>query len=64
MPLNNIGLVVAALAAEALDQPPKKRVKRATRDLQERLYNLCLARRDGAKTVQDVLNGVDHTIRF
>jgi hypothetical protein len=57
-------LVIAALEAESRDQPPKKRVKRASRDLQERLSNLCTARRDGTKTVIEVLKAVGHTIRF
>lgn len=57
-------LVIAALEAESRGQPPKKRVKRASRDLQERLSNLCTARRDGTKTVIEVLKALGHTIRF
>ena len=54
-------LVVAALEAELRGQPPNKRVKTASRDLQEKLYNLCVARRDGNKTVVQVLCGTGYT---
>lgn len=57
-------LVVAALKAESRGQPPKKRVKRESRNLQERLFNLCAARRDQTKTVIEVLDAVGYTIRF
>ena len=57
-------LVVVALEAESRGQPPRKRVRRATRDLQERLFNLCVARRDGQKSVPELLRGVGHAIRF
>ena len=57
-------LVVVALEAESRGQPPRKRVRWATRDLQERLFNLCVARRDGQKSVPEFLGGVGHAIRF
>jgi len=57
-------LVVVALEAESRGQPPRKRVRRATRDLQERLFNLCVARRDAQKSVPEFLRGVGHAIRF
>ena len=38
--------------------------KTASRDLQEKLYNLCVARRDGNKTVVQVLCGIGYTILF
>ena len=57
-------LVVVAIEAESRGQPPKKRVKKTSRDQQERLYNLCAARRSGTKTAIEVLKGVGHTIRF
>jgi hypothetical protein len=57
-------LVVLAIEAESRGQPPKKRVKKTSRDQQERLYNLCAARRSGTKTAIEVLKGVGHTIRF
>jgi len=66
--LNNLrkdtALVHIALEAEARGQPPRKRVRRATRELQERLQNLCIARRDGSKSVAEALRGLGHTIRF
>jgi len=57
-------LVHIALEAEARGQPPRERVRRATRELQERLQNLCVARRDGSKSVAEALRGLGHTIRF
>ena len=57
-------LVHIALEAEARGQPARKRVRRATRELQERLQNLCVARRDGSKSVAEALRGLGHTIRF
>jgi len=35
-----------------------------SRELQERLQNLCVARRDGSKSVAEALRGLGHTIRF
>ena len=49
---------------DALGQPPKQRVKRSTKDLKDQLANLCRARRDDMKTMQELLRGVAHTIRF
>ena len=57
-------LVSTAIEQESMGMPPKKRVKNATRILQERLGNLCKAKRDGTKNIEEVLNGVAHTIRF
>jgi len=57
-------LVVVALEVESRGQPPRKRVRRATRELHERLFNLCVARRDGQKSVPEFLRGVGHAIRF
>ena len=42
----------------------KKRAKRSTKDLKEQLANLCRARRDDMKTVQELLRGVAHIIYF
>ena len=53
-----------AIEQGALGQLPKKRVKRSTKDLKERLINLCRARRDDTKTMQELLRDVAHTIRF
>jgi len=57
-------VVHIALEAEARGQPPRKRVRPATRELQERLQNLCVARRDGSKSVAEALRRLGHTIRF
>lgn len=53
-----------AIEMEARGMPPKKRVKKATKELQERVHTLCRARADNAKSVQEFLRGVGHTIRF
>ena len=53
-----------AIEQDALGQPPKKRVKRLAKDLEEQLANLCRARRDDMKTMQELLRGVAHVIRF
>ena len=57
-------LAIAAIVAADGGQPPKKRIKKVTHDLQERLYNLCKAHRDGQKSTVDLLRAVGHTIRF
>ena len=49
---------------DALGQHSKKRVKRSTKDLKEQLVNLCRARRDDMKTMQELLRGVAHIIHF
>ena len=48
----------------ARGQPPVKRVRRVTRDLQERLHNLCRARATGEKTIEEFLRGIGHCIRL
>ena len=45
-------------------EPPRKRVKKATRALQLRLQRICVARRDNKKTVAQTLSAAGHTIRF
>ena len=42
----------------------KKRVKRSTKDLKEQLANVCRARRDDMKTMQELLRGVAHIIHY
>ena len=47
----------------------KRSIRRCRRgalpkDLKERLTNLCRARRDDTTTMQELLGGVAHTIRF
>ena len=58
------GLVNTAIMQDARGQPPKKRVKRSTKQLQERLLQLCQDRRDGRKSIEDTLRGLGHNIRF
>jgi len=44
---------------------PKKRAQKASNDLQERLFNLCDAKRDGSKTVIiQLLQAVGRIIHF
>ena len=49
---------------DARGQPPVKRVKRSTHQLQRRLRSLCEDRRDGRKSVAETLRGLGHCIRF
>jgi phosphoglycolate phosphatase-like HAD superfamily hydrolase len=57
-------LATTAIAQEARGQPPVKRVKRSTQQLQSRLLSLCVARRDNKKTATEMLEGLGHIIRF
>lgn len=57
-------LVAAALYEDARGQPPAKRVKRATVQLQDRLRNLCQQFRDETKSLKDFLRGIGHIIRW
>lgn len=52
------------LLQNARGQPPAKRVKRATLQLQRQLQTLCRERRDGRRSVADTLRAVSHTVRF
>ena len=52
--------VSTTLIQSARGQPPKKRVRRATQQMQDRLQNLCVARRDGKKSIEETLRGVGH----
>ncbi len=56
-------LVSLALLQEDCGQPPKKRVKRSTRQHQERLLEICIARRDGHKTIAQFLKAIGYCIR-
>ena len=53
-----------AIFQAARGQPPKKRVRRTTIQLQARLLQICEERKDGAKTVEEALCGVGHNIRL
>lgn len=57
-------LATTAIAQEARGQPPVKRVKRSTQQLQSRLLSLCVARRDNKKTATEMLEGLGYIIRF
>jgi len=45
-------------------EPPRKRVRKATRALQLRLQRICVARCDNKKTMVQTLSAAGHTIRF
>lgn len=57
-------LATTAIFQESRGQPPTKKTKRSTKDLQSRLRNMCAARNEGKKTVEETLQGVGHLIRF
>ena len=42
---------------------PKKRTKKVYTELQKRLFNLCLDRINGHKTIPEFLLGVSHNLR-
>ena len=52
------------LVQESRGQPPKKRVKKTSRDLQDRLKYLCTSLQNGEKSMEEFLEGVGHTIRL
>ena len=56
--------VATQLLQAAKGQPPKKSVRRATVDLQNRLQQLCHEFSEGQKTIEEFLKGVGHNIRF
>ena len=58
------GKVEIALFNDARGQPPKKKVKRATKDMQDRFSNLCQQYREGTKNLPEFLRGVGHMIRI
>ena len=45
-------------------EPPRKRIKRATREHQQRLRNLCQDFIEGRKDMSELLHGVGHCIRL
>lgn len=57
-------LVATALIKDSRGEPPRKRVKRATKEHQQRLKNLCLDYVNERKTLEEFLNGVGHSIRW
>ena len=56
--------VPTQLLQAARSQPPKKRVRRATVDLQNRLQQLCHEFSESQKTIKEFLKGVGHNIRL
>ena len=57
-------VVSTLIVQESRGMPPRKRQKRVYADLQARLKYLCDARAAGTKTVEELLEGVGHLIRF
>ena len=57
-------LVSTLIVQESHGMPPRKRQKRVYVDLQARLKYLCDARAAGTKSVEELLDGVGHLIRF
>ena len=49
---------------DARGDPPSKLVKRAVREHQQRLQQLCADRRDGRKTIAQVLSVLEHCVRL
>src|SRR6218665_1714498 len=45
-------------------QPPKKRIRRTTVQLQSRLPELCEDRRNGLRTVEETLSGLGHNVHY
>jgi len=56
--------VKAAILLESRGQAPAKRLKKATKQLQERLVNLCTAYHKKKKTIKQFLTGIGHYIRW
>jgi len=56
--------VATARLQEQRGEPPAKRVRRHTTKLQTKLHKLCTARRDGIKSIPDVLNGIGYCVRW
>ena len=57
-------LMRTLIIQENRGQPPTKRVRKTTKDLQRRLLYLCEARKSGTKSVEDFLQGIGHCIRL
>ncbi|KAL8624882.1 hypothetical protein ACOMHN_016178 [Nucella lapillus] len=57
-------LLCTSLLQDARGEPPRKRVKRSSKDLQTRLKAICTQHRDGVKTLKEALRALGHCIRF
>ena len=56
--------VSALILQDSRGQPPKKRVKRSYRNLQQRLNTLCQDYNKESKSLPEFLEGIAHTIHF
>ena len=52
------------IAKDDIGNPPQKRVRKESKNLQKRLYNLCQDRAQGRKSVCQFLRGVGYNIRW
>ena len=52
------------IAKDDIGNPPQKRVRKESKNLQKRLYNLCQDRVQGRKSVRQFLRGVGYNIRW
>ena len=57
-------LASASIIQDQTGNPPAKRVRRKTKQLQRRLKNLCLNISEGRKILQECLRGIGYTIQF
>ena len=56
-------VVALALLQIARGNAPVKRIKRRSVELQQHLCTLCSERRDGVKSIEEVLRAIGHSIR-
>ncbi|KAK2165930.1 hypothetical protein LSH36_44g08033 [Paralvinella palmiformis] len=56
--------VSTTLLNDARSEPPRKCVKRVHTQLQSRLHQICVDRRDGSNNVEEFLQGAGHNIRW
>ena len=56
--------VKTAILLEARGQPPQKRVRKVTKQRQDRLFNLCQAYYNDDKTLIHTLKGIGHIIQM
>ena len=57
-------LTSTAILQASRGQPPKKRIRRTTAQLQSRLLKLCEDRRDGLRPVEETLSGLGHNVHL
>ena len=56
--------IKTAILLEARGQPPQKRVRKVTKQLQDILFNLCQAYYNDEKILRQTLKGIGHSIRW